>query len=599
MLLLKALHQLTKDESIKRNIERYLNFSDTDKSKLRLKPIEKDKEALEYVMNKDYREFMGHSNITDNYRFLLTESKKVLQGGGISVEAILNALERLQIAVISLEQNKGDEPQMVFERINATGLHLKGLDLIRNFLMMQYPPEEQERLFKEFWAKIEEILDDEKIVEAFVIIYLRIYYGTNFKEKNEDEIYIRFKQLRKDEFEDDSEKILLDMIKFARIYKIITNENTPWQYETSNSKEKRVLRDKIKLINDLQFGTAFPFLMQLIDDVQNDRLDFENFNEILNLLISFYVRRTVCSLQTNALAKMLYPAYKKIKDNLNADNFASYLGQKSGNEIFPNNVMLLRNLETMDMYKSKKVTSLILYEIEKLTNKEIPDYQSLNIEHFYPQTPTEEWRKMLGDEEAANLEQNYLHIIGNLTLINKDLNPKISNKSFELKVKMYEDYGSLHLNRHFGNCDKWGIDEIKARTNKLFEQFLQIEIFKDLKDEFRRTKESITLESNWRNLKPQIISFPNGDVEKISKITDLARLIIKYLINNHPQELDEALKQGLSCIHFGETQKIPGFMIEDFQDFTFVSNGAAESIRSNVKKLVEACGLDANEFQIV
>lgn len=82
MLLLKALHQLTKDENIKRNIERYLNFSDTDKSKLRLKPIEKDKEALEYVMNKDYREFTDHSNITDNYRFLLTESKKVLQGGG-------------------------------------------------------------------------------------------------------------------------------------------------------------------------------------------------------------------------------------------------------------------------------------------------------------------------------------------------------------------------------------------------------------------------------------------------------------------------------------------------------------------------------------
>lgn len=525
-------------------------------------------------------------------------AKKHCRGGGIVVGAILNALERLQIAVICLEQNKGDEPQMVFERINATGLHLKGLDLIRNFLMMQYPPKEQERIFKEFWAKIEESFDDENTIQAFIIVYLRIYYGTNFKEKNEDEIYARFKQLRKDEFEDDSEKILLDMIKFARIYKLITDENTPWQYETSNSKEKRVLRDKIKLINDLQFGTAFPFLMQLIDDVQNARLDFENFNEILNLLISFYVRRTACSLPTHALAKMLYPAYKKIKNNLNATNFASYLGQKSGNEIFPNNAMLLRNIETMDMYKSKKVTSLLLYEIEKLTNKEIPEYQNLNIEHFYPQTPTEKWRQMLGDE-AVNLEQNYLHTIGNLTLTNKNLNAKISNKSFEDKIKMYEDNGALHLNRYFSNCDKWGIDEIKARTEKLFTQFSQIEIFKDLEDEFRHTKERITLESDWHYLKPQMISFPNGDVEEVTSVQDLARKIISYLIQNHPQELDEALKQGLPCIHFKEVQKRDNWMVANFKDFTFASHANAERIRSNVKKLVEACGLNASEFQII
>lgn len=82
MLLLKALHQLTEDENIKRSIERYLNFNDTDKSKLRLKPIEKDKEALEWVMDKDYREFSGNSNIINNYQFFLNESKKTLNGGG-------------------------------------------------------------------------------------------------------------------------------------------------------------------------------------------------------------------------------------------------------------------------------------------------------------------------------------------------------------------------------------------------------------------------------------------------------------------------------------------------------------------------------------
>lgn len=59
---------------------------------------------------------------------------------------------------------------------------------------------------------------------------------------------------------------------------------------------------------------------------------------------------------------------------------------------------------------------------------------------------------MVGDE-ATNLEQNYLDTLGNLTLLNAGLNSKAGNKSFEDKVKMYEDKGSLHLNRYFSNCD--------------------------------------------------------------------------------------------------------------------------------------------------
>ncbi len=409
--------------------------------------------------------------------------------------------------------------------------------------------------------------------------------------------------LRENLFSKDSEKILIDMLKFARIYKIIIDKNALWQYDNENPKEKRILREKINLIDDLQFGTAYPFVMRLIDDFENGELDFENLSEILNLLISYFVRRSICALPTASLNKILYSLYNRLKkdyEELSANAVARYLGEKGDSEVFPNASMLERNFENTALFKSKKIVSLVLYEIEKLKNHEVPSLENLNIEHFYPQTPTKEWREMVGDE-ATNLEQNYLDTLGNLTLLNAGLNSKAGNKSFEDKVKMYEDKGSLHLNRYFSNCDKWDIDEIKKRSKWLFERFKEIEIFKDIGDEFRRKPELITLENDWTFLKPSRVKFPNGNETSVSSVQNVVKVIIEYLATNHADDLEVALRQNFSFIYFGEVEQKPirSIEIDIFGECKFVCNAGAESLRPNLKKLVEACGLEPSEFEVI
>ena len=597
-LLLKALQHnssIKNNEGLKKMIDNYLSFGFADKIKLRLKPIKKDREAFECVMGERWTQFSGKSNIIDNFRFLLNETRHLFAE---QIEQILNAFARLQTAEVILDKSVGDDPQMVFERINATGLHLTGLDLIRNFLMMEYKPEEQERLFQNFWVKIEDTFNDEKIIDKFIKTYLRIYKFGRVKEDDYN-IYTSFKNLREEHFDKNSEKILEDMVKFARIYKIIIDKNTPWHYESEEPKQKRILREKINFINYLDFGVAFPFTMRVIDDFESGKLDFENFDEILNLLISYYVRRSICGLLTAALGDVVYGMYKKLDGNISANGVARFLGQRAGNEVFPNAQMLLRGFENSAL-KSKKVITLVFYKIEQLDNHEVPELENLNIEHFYPQTPTSQWREMLGDE-ATNLEQNYLDTLGNLTLLNAGLNSKASNKSFEDKVKMYEDKGSLHLNRYFSNCDKWDIDEIKKRAKWLFERFKEIEIFKDIGDEFRRTPELITLENDWTYLKPHFVKFPNGDEKSVSSVQKVVETIIEYLATNHADSLEMALRQNFSFIHFGQVEQKPvrSVEIDIFGECKFICNAGAESLRPNLKKLVEACGLEPSEFEIM
>ncbi|MGX2970754.1 GmrSD restriction endonuclease domain-containing protein [Helicobacter sp. T3_23-1059] len=107
--------------------------------------MKKDKEALEFVMNDKWNEFNGKSKIIDNYQFFLREVERLTKEG-ILPEQICAAFNYLNVVAIELESDKGDDdPQAVFESINATGLHLEGVDLIRNFLMMNQNSSNQEK----------------------------------------------------------------------------------------------------------------------------------------------------------------------------------------------------------------------------------------------------------------------------------------------------------------------------------------------------------------------------------------------------------------------------------------------------------------------
>ena len=85
----------------------------------------------------------------------------------------------------------------------------------------------------------------------------------------------------------------------------------------------------------------------------------------------------------------------------------------------------------------------------------------------------------------------------------------------------------------------------------------------------------------------------------MSSVRDTVKAIIEYLIENHSDELDTALKQGFEFIEFGEVENKDGAVVERFGEFTFVRNASASSLRSAMKKLVETCDLEPDEFEVI
>ena len=106
---------------------------------------------------------------------------------------VYRGINRLVVVEVTLDRGS-DDPQLIFESLNSTGMDLSQSDLIRNFILMRLPEAEQTRLYETYWSKIEDIFrSSERTFDAFVRDYLALRTHAPKQEKA-DEIYVAFRR---------------------------------------------------------------------------------------------------------------------------------------------------------------------------------------------------------------------------------------------------------------------------------------------------------------------------------------------------------------------------------------------------------------------
>ncbi|EJB42353.1 rloF [Helicobacter pylori Hp A-4] len=587
MLLLKAIETKIQNEGIKKEIDGLLNLAG---QRLRLKPIKSDKEAFDLVMQNRSHELQGGSHIRNNYKFFTKELENYLSKG-YRIEEIYGAFLRLKIVAVGLELGE-DDPQVVFESINATGVQLKGLDLIRNYLMMGENSDRQKHLYETYWVSLENWLG-EKDLNDFIKTYLRIYFEDRFGER---EVYYTLKAHHRDNFSDDIQGLMSDMREYGRIYQIFLDRD---HYFLGRGVPQQLanLRLRIKDLMKIKFGVAKPFILRCTRDFEEGKLDYENFHEILQILTSYYVRRSVCG-DSSPLTRVLYSLYRQLEEDVSADALKRYLGKSVGQEAFPNDDRIRSAFLVRNAYSTNYVCKFILLEIEKLSNAEPPREENLEVEHFYPKTPTQEWRDRVGD--YFTFEQDYLNNFGNLTLSGQ--NQKLGNKSYEVKIALMEEYSSLHLNDYFiNNTHSWGIEEVRNRSEYLANQFYQVGLFKDLPKEYRTRELNKTLDDNLTNHNLQSVKLPNGQRCMARNAKELASVVIDYLLEN-AREAFESYTESQKYIYWNKAKAQlrdrDGTLVVPFEKygFYFVSNASYQTTGSNLKDLILGYDLNPRDF---
>lgn len=118
-------------------------------TRMKLKPIKNDQNAFGKLFG-DERDYIQGSNLTANYNYFYER----IQKQEISVDQLFDAICKLEIINITLSE--GDDPQLIFESLNSTGLDLNEGDKIRNFILMSLPANVQNDYYENYWNKIEE-----------------------------------------------------------------------------------------------------------------------------------------------------------------------------------------------------------------------------------------------------------------------------------------------------------------------------------------------------------------------------------------------------------------------------------------------------------
>ena len=77
------------------------------------------------------------------------------QLNNVDLDLVYRGIKKLLAVDVCLTRGQ-DDPQMIFESLNSTGLDLTQADLIRNFVLMRQDEELQTRLYDDYWQPIEQ-----------------------------------------------------------------------------------------------------------------------------------------------------------------------------------------------------------------------------------------------------------------------------------------------------------------------------------------------------------------------------------------------------------------------------------------------------------
>lgn len=532
-LILKALYdylgklgeeyQDTREEI--RDSYLFNKFAKEANLKLKLKPNKGDDKNFNLLMEDKFEEIDNNSLIYQNYKYFLDRINKL----DASISEFYDALQRLEGVSITLD--KEDDAQMIFESLNSTGLDLTDVDLIRNYLLMNCTPSEQEKLYNEYWLKLESKLN--KNFTEFVRDYLSLKSGI-VVQNGKNKVYMAFRKYYINNYADKGiqlEEFLKNWLQYANSYAMLLKPNAK---NSNKDNLEKALNDTIKL----NMKTTYPFLLGILHDYNAGLISYNDTTNILRLIESYTVRRSICSIQGGALSQTMASLYKEVKEinkeefyNNSYDKIATKLVSINTNAYFPKDIQFKEEFTTRDMYKSP----LKRYILDKLENsyqeKELVNLDNLTIEHVMPNTITDEWKKYLNVENVEEFHEQYKNRIGNLTLT--AYNSEMGQKLFDEK-KNNSDFSRLCLNKYFENIKVWNKEEIEIRGNELFKIAVTIWPFPNAVPEKDLCAESYNIldetdEIDLSNTKPIKYVFDENIEEHTNSWASLYQSIMNHL----------------------------------------------------------------------
>ena len=264
---------------------------------------------------------------------------------------------------------KKDSPQKIFESINSTGAKLLSPDLIRNYILMDIESETQEKYYNNYWRKLEEyITGDSKKLELF----FRMFLACKTKNlSNTTAVYHDFKVwYAYESLFSEVEEILKEILKHAKYYYNI--------YSKPIDDVDPALKSSIYDFRNILSDMPAPFLMEMYSlyDTINEEgqrlISSTHFNEIINVVNIYLIRRAICGLDTSDITRLFPVLLKDVMEDCdgNYSNIVDYVKknlinkQRGKSAVMPDDETLRSFLAYANVYNLRLWLRIIFDKIE-------------------------------------------------------------------------------------------------------------------------------------------------------------------------------------------------------------------------------------------
>ena len=441
--------------------------SDDHENLFKLWPTRGDREAFRHAMDnglavKDFED----SLIVQAHEFFKLQVGKWLDDNAGPHEDKVDALEAaattlLQMVVIDLDPQ--DDPNLIFETLNARGTPLEQSDLIKNFVLSRDGDGGDAAWgdLDDRWWRTE--VRQGRLLRPRLDMLLNYWLAmTRGSEVSPSRVFDSFREYVNDQdIASAMSKVKQDLANYREFE--ITQGRSPkenqFHYRTGV----------------MQAGVITPVLLLLLSAQAEPR------QGAFDAIESFLVRRMICRLTTKDYNRLTLELAKRLQDsNLDYANTVTVgflKEQKANAREWPSDEDVVHALATSPIYRllTRGRLRFILEGVEgrlrssgKSEDLDVP--KNLTIEHVMPVGwGTDEWPFPVEVEpvQATYQRNTLIHTVGNLTLTTQKLNSSLSNSPWDAKRSELLKHATLLLNNELTISATWNEDRIRERSERI------------------------------------------------------------------------------------------------------------------------------------